>query len=476
MSVLSALIGTSTVIRHVQHLVVKVAESENSANSGIAPAPVLITGEPGTGKEHIAHAIHEKSVRSVGPFVPVKCGAIAEDLLEAELFGHDKDAFGGVSQARVGRFAMASGGTLFLEEVSKLSPKLQSALLRVIQDGVIQPVGSTESVPVNVRLICSTSVNIDQAVRERLFREDLYYRLAGCAVYIPPLRERREDIAPLVEHFIHKYNSAKSKSIFGISPDAMSALLQHSWAHNITELENLIERIVVLKNSGSVEVCDLPPRLRQLVTDNIDAFYERVSPPQAQPNPRAASQNPSPTPAMPSRHMTNNQNQYRPQQQSPAQSNMNHQMNFGNQSRSSNSFNAPPFNSQLNSGFQSPAHNSNFEDGSEIDQFIKKDIDLGNGIDFYRVVEEFENRLIAEALRRTNHNKNRAAQLLSMNRTTLVEKLKKRAASSSVKVETGRVKRNPAFTIFDGLGNDSHDFDPVDTRMAKNYDNLSDID
>lgn len=482
MSVLSALIGTSTVIRHVQHLVLKVAEAD---------APVLITGEAGTGKELVARAIHDKSARAAGPFVAVKCGADAEEILESELFGHEAGAFAGTPHgdalaslpAREGQLLKTSGGTVFLEEVSKLSPRLQIALMRALQEGVVQPAGSDTTHQVNVRIICSTSVNIDLAVRERSFREDLYYRLAGCAVYIPPLRERREDIPPLVEHFIHKYNQAKGKSIFGVSPDAMSALLQHAWAHNIRELENLVERIVVLKNSGSIEVCDLPPRLRNLVTDNIDSFYERQqSAPNRMPPPSGGSTsgNAAPTsrmPNMPSQGIpsaNSNAAYARNPLPSPGQNHLNYGASRG--PTAANSHFGGGFPSQGSSPYGNvPAPSTSYDDASEIDQFIKKDIDLGSGIDFYRVVEEFENRLIAEALRRTNHNKNRAAQLLSMNRTTLVEKLKKRAASSSVKVETGRVKRNPAFTIFDGLGNEHRDFDALDF-ISKSNDNLGDLD
>jgi DNA-binding NtrC family response regulator len=460
-SVLSALIGTSTVIRHVQHLVVKVAEAD---------APVLITGEAGTGKEFVARAVHEKSARAPGPFVVVKCGAESEEVLESELFGHENGAIPGASMAREGQLVKAAGGTVFVEEVSKLSSKLQVALMRALQEGVVQPLGGDETRPVNVRIICSTSVNIDLAVRERAFREDLYYRLAGCAVYIPPLRERREDIPPLVEHFIHKYNQAKGKSIFGVSPDAMSALLQHTWSHNIRELENLIERIVVLKNAGSIEVCDLPPRLRNLVTDNIDAFYERQQnapqralrePPRGNPAPANAA--PAPYPRAP--HSQGSQGQ---SASSLSYSGRGGPGSPGNFAGSYGGQGAPSYGG-------SPPPSPTFDESSEIDQFIKKDIDLGSGIDFYRVVEEFENRLIAEALRRTNHNKNRAAQLLSMNRTTLVEKLKKRAASSSVKVETGRVKRNPAFTIFDGLGNDHRDYEALDFVQKGSVD-IGDLD
>lgn len=458
---LSALIGQSTVIRHVQQLVIKVAESE---------APVLVTGEPGTGKEMLARSIHDRSNRSSSPFVPVKCAAISEDLLEAELFGHAQGAFPGAHQERQGRFELANGGTLYLDEVCSLSLRMQALLLRYLSEGVIQPVGSQRMVNPSVRIVCSTSTNIDQAVRERSFREDLYYRLAQCAVYVPPLRERREDIPALVEHFIHKYNQSKGKSISGVSPDAMSALLQHLWPNNIREVENLIDRIVVLKNSGGIEICDLPPRLRNLVTDNIDTFYEKSRIVSQQPannrgtqpshNSSGASsmmggnnfnkQQMAPRQSMPS---NNSQPSFRTSPQSPS-----HQMPYNPEPK--NSFaSQSPYNESPSHYNNNNNHGGGFEEGSEIDQFIKKDIDLGNGIDFYRVVEEFENRLIAEALRRTNHNKNRAAQLLSMNRTTLVEKLKKRAASNPVKVENGRVKRNPAFTIFDGLGNDTPKFD-----------------
>jgi len=440
----------------------KVAEAE---------APVLITGEPGTGKEMVARAIHEKSSRASGPFVPVKCGTIAEDLLEAELFGHEKGAFPGANQSREGRFAIAEGGTIFLEEVSKLSARLQMALMRILTDGTYTPVGSQNPRLSNTRIICSTSMNIDLAVRERTFREDLYYRLAGCAVYIPPLRERREDIAPLVEHYIQKFNQTKGKSIFGVAPDAMNALLQHTWPHNLRELENLIDRIVVLKNSGSVEVNDLPPRLRNLVTDNIDTFFERMQMPAPQ-----KSHGPAVGGSLPQQRTLNQnvgtqgQNNFR----APHQQNMSVSptMGYMGQPRNPAAYNpmyTPPGN--FGSGMQ-----SQFDEGTEIEQFIKKEIDLGSGIDFYRVVEEFENRLIAEALRRTNHNKNRAAQLLSMNRTTLVEKLKKRAASGNVKIEPGRVKRNPAFTIFDGLGNDSGEFDSLDFISTSGKESYSDLD
>ena len=473
-----ALMGSSAIIRHVQHLVYKVAET-NSA--------VLITGEPGTGKDAIAKIIHERSPRNKGSLIPVKCGTGNEESLDLDLFGYEVGYFQGNTQARPGYFVEADGGTLYIDEVGKLTTKLQLSLLKAMNEGVIKSFGAKTETPINVRVICSTSVDLEHLVKRGVFLEDLFYKLSTSSIYLPPIRERREDIPILAEFFVQKFNQLKSKKILGISHDAMNALLQNSWTHNTQELENLIERIVVLKNSGSIDICDLPPRLRNLVTDNIDAFYDRTT--QAQQNLSSLSmsnQNSYHNLSQP------NINQYSKMSHQNIQSHGNYNqqiakennlqnnhsstlsksqnnssiMNNNYSQLNSNQQNYNPNFSQSQSGNQ--VHNqinrpSMFEDlPSEIDQFIKKEIDLGSGIDFYRVVEEFENRLISEALRRTNHNKNRAAQLLSMNRTTLVEKLKKRATSSPIKNETGRVKRNSAFTIFDGLGNENPDFEAID--------------
>ena len=476
MSALSAIIGTSTVIRHVQHLVVRVADLD---------APVLITGEPGTGKELVARAIHEKSGRASQPFVPVKCGAISEDVLEAELFGHEIGAFAGANQPRAGRLEVAQGGTLYLDEVSRLSPRIQAKIMKFLLEGVYEPVGGDRQISVNVRIIASTTVAIDQSVRERTFREDLYYRFASCSIYIPPISERREDIPPLINHFIAKFNRSRGKRITHVSSDAIAALIQYSWPSNVREIENLIERIVTLKTSGSIDVCDLPPRLRNLVTDNIDTFYEKSPghqnggrvPQSAQPTGQQNSNRPP--------QLSGTLNQVSRNGNVPPPQMMNYQVSSSLSKQGNNGLmgQLPAHYSQhggslggYSSGTGSPG---GLDDLSEIEQFIKKEIDLGGGIDFYRVVEEFENRLIAEALRRTNHNKNRAAQLLSMNRTTLVEKLKKRAASNPVKVESGKVKRNSAFTIFDGLGSEPGKFDSIDFMTISNLgldDDLADRD
>jgi DNA-binding NtrC family response regulator len=443
--VLSALNGSSTVIRHVHHLVMKVAEQET---------PVLISGEQGTGKEHVAKLIHMKSAKANSPLFTLKCNQPDVQKCEEELFGvwnEDRYVPGKLEDAR--------DGTVVLEDVGFLGPKLQNALMKSILENSIP--SENGNVPLKCRIFSTSNPNLENLVKEKKFREDLYYRLATNAIYIPPLRERREDIPHLVEHFINKFNTAKNKGILGVSPDAMTALLQYTWGHNVDELENLTERIVVLKGSGTIEIADLPPRLRTLVTDNIDAFYERST---------GANQ-------------TKNQTRENASAGSPSHSNVGHRnalgvtTSVGHVARQNNTVNEPRspvnHNSFVNRNSATPGFGGNyhpsagvhggvgFDEPGEIDQFIKKDIDLGTGIDFYRVVEEFENRLIAEALRRTNHNKNRAAQLLSMNRTTLVEKLKKRASSHSVKMDTGRVKRNPAFTIFDGLGDEAEDFESV---------------
>lgn len=458
MSASVAIVGTSTVIRHVQHLVSRVAELDTS---------VLITGEVGTGRTLVARAIHEKSARSSGRFVVVKSSAFTEDMLEIELFGVVRE--GGAM--RQGHLEAVRGGTVYIDDIAKVGGKIQAMLLRAMSEGVVVPVGSDRPVPVNARIMCATIQAPDDLVRDRVLREDLYYRLAQCSVYLPPLRDRREDIPNLVEFFVEKFNKDKHKAIIGASPDALSALLQHDWGNNVRELENLIERIVVLKNAGSIEVCDLPPRLRNFVTDNIDSFYNRVprNPPQQQTQQQQHQQQqhhhqqqmrPSQMSHQPQR--TSQMNSYtQPSYHTPTMSH--HTTDIGMNSGKMSNQGIPASTGYTNQNISGHYGNNmssprSYEDTSDIDLFIKKELDLGNGIDFYRIVEEFENRLIAEALRRTNHNKNRAAQLLSMNRTTLVEKLKKRTTSSSSKTESHRVKRNSAFTIFDSLGNDDAPF------------------
>ncbi|RLB53434.1 MAG: sigma-54-dependent Fis family transcriptional regulator [Deltaproteobacteria bacterium] len=288
---------------------------------------VLIRGESGTGKELVARAIHEQSNRARGPFVPVNCGAIPESLLESELFGHARGAFSGAYRDRPGRFALADGGTIFLDEVGEMSAAFQVKLLRVLQEHCFEPVGSTRQVFSDFRVIAATHRDLTKLVAEGSFREDLYYRLNVMELNIPPLRQRREDIGLLVEYFVGRFNERHGLAV-EIDESLLKLLGRYGWPGNVRELENLIERACILRGGGRMHSSDLPPRI---------------------------------------------------------------------------------FSSDGGAGVPGP------------------DLELPEeGIDFYAALEQFENNLIRQALERCQGNKNRAAALLSMNRTTLVEKLKKK--------------------------------------------------
>src|SRR2546426_2059728 len=207
---------------------------------------VVITGESGTGKELIARAIHRQGPRRDKPFVAVNPAALSDSLVESELFGHEKGAFTGAYQRKLGRFELAQGGTLFLDEISSLKPELQAKLLRVLQEREIERVGGTRSIRIDARIIVATNTDLKQAVAQGTFREDLYYRLNVMPITVPPLRERREDIPLLVPHFIRRYNQAFNKRVEGLAPEALSVLGEYSWPGNVRELQNVIERLVGL--------------------------------------------------------------------------------------------------------------------------------------------------------------------------------------------------------------------------------------
>ena len=311
------IIGSSPRMQELFQLIETVADSDST---------ILIFGESGTGKELVARAIHYGGVRRNHPLIPVNCGAIPEDLLESELFGHVKGAFTGAVMNRVGRFQLADGGTIFLDEIGDMSPKLQVKLLRVLQEQEFDPVGSTETVKRNVRVIAATNMDLDQSVAEKRFREDLYYRLNVIPLHIPPLRERREDIPLLIQHFVEKFNRLKHRKITGFSPDVIELLQEYPWPGNVRELENLVERMAILKSVGKVTVRDLPQKLKVPQADTIPA-----------------------------------------------------------------------------------------------EQFFPE-----HGIDFNSVVDDFEKRLILHALNKASGVKSRAARLLRVKRTTLVEKIRKK--------------------------------------------------
>jgi len=317
---LGQFVGTSEPIRRVIEFVDKVADCDST---------VLIQGESGTGKELVARMLHFNSESKDRPLVPVNCGAIPENLLESELFGHEKGAFTGAAYTRIGRFELAHGGTIFLDEIGELSPGLQVKLLRVLQERAFERVGGTRTINVDVRVVAATNQDLELAVQQKRFREDLYYRLNVIPVTVPPLRERRSDIPQLVNHFLERLNRGKRTSTITCSPDAMSRLVEYHWPGNIRELENMIERLAVLSRSGMIEVSDLPERLqRRAVT------VEPIVP---------------------------------------------HLISFSDQ-----------------------------------------------GVNLSHAIEEFENRLIVGALRQANGITSKAAQLLQVNRTTLVEKMKRK--------------------------------------------------
>ena len=218
---------------------------------------VLLRGESGTGKEVIAHAIHYLSQRKDAPFIKVNCAALSETLLESELFGHEKGSFTGATQERKGRFEMAQGGTLFLDEIGDISPAFQTKLLRVLQEREFERVGGNKPIHVDVRLIAATNRNLEQDVAKGQFRADLYYRINVVSLFLPPLRERREDIPLLVEHFLEKFNRENKRKI-AIAPDALQIMLKCNWPGNVRELENCVERTATMTRGGVVQDVDLP--------------------------------------------------------------------------------------------------------------------------------------------------------------------------------------------------------------------------
>ncbi len=227
----------------------------------VSPSTVLILGETGTGKELVARTIHDLSTRREGPFVAVNCGALPDTLLESELFGYKAGAFTGAGKDKPGRFALAQGGTLLLDEIGEVSPALQVRLLRVLQEHKYEPLGSVRSENSDARIIAATNKDLSEQVRKREFREDLYYRVNVVRIELPPLRRRKEDIPLLVEEFIKRFNRLQGKSVEGVSSEAFSLLMAHDWPGNVRELENAVERAFVLCKEGLISVSHLPEEL-----------------------------------------------------------------------------------------------------------------------------------------------------------------------------------------------------------------------
>ena len=311
------LIGYSDCMKKIFETIGKVSSSDST---------VLIYGESGTGKELVARAIHFNSDRRSQPLVPVNCGAIPEELLESELFGHEKGSFTGAIRTKIGRFELAHSGTIFLDEIGDMSPALQVKLLRVIQEREFERIGGIKTISVDVRIIAATNQNLEKAVAEKKFREDLYYRINVIPINLPPLRERGADIEILANHFLRRFSQLNKKKIDRISPEAMGCIMRYSWPGNVRELENLMEMVVVLKEEGDIEVDDLPPKLLSQRTEGSSQGHMKLP---------------------------------------------------------------------------------------------------SEGLNFNEVVSLFERDLLLQALHKSRGVKNRAAKLLQLNRTTLVEKLKR---------------------------------------------------
>lgn len=326
---LEQLVGVSEPMQQVLEFVQKVADSDST---------VMIQGESGTGKELVARMLHFNSLRRDRPLVPVNCGAIPENLLESELFGHEKGAFTGATHARMGRFELAHGGTIFLDEIGELSLPLQVKLLRVLQEREFERVGGNRTIHVDVRIIAATNQDLETMVEERRFRQDLFYRLNVIPIVIPPLRERRTDIPLLIDHFLTRFNQSKHTEVVGLDGEALRLLTEYDWPGNIRELENMMERLVVLKKQGILSSEDLPQKIsRRSIIPELKEQFIRLS-----------------------------------------------------------------------------------EDGIHLS----------------REVEQYEKHLIMEALKKANGVTARAAQLLHLNRTTLVEKLKRKGVDPRSQVET----------------------------------------
>ena len=264
MDQLDEMLGTSSAIRAVFSLIHKVANTD---------LPVLLTGETGTGKELTAQAIHNRSLRKRGAFVPINCGAIPETLLESELFGHERGAFTGAVQQKKGRLEAATGGTLFLDEVGDLLPSLQVKLLRFLQDGTCERVGSQETLHVDARVIAATNVDLKESIGKNLFREDLYYRLGVLHIHLPPLRDRGEDTLLLAMSFLQQAAASQRKSIRGYTSEALNAICSYPWPGNVRELSNRVRRAVVMAEGPEITPQDLDLTGEALCeTDSLDSL------------------------------------------------------------------------------------------------------------------------------------------------------------------------------------------------------------
>jgi len=266
------IIGESDKLKEIFQVVEKVSESDST---------IIITGESGTGKGLIAKAIHQNSSRKNKPFISINCGAIPENLLESELFGHVRGAFTGATSPKPGKFELADGGTVFLDEIGDMSNELQIKVLRALEEKSFERVGGCKTIKVNARIIAATHRNLKEEIKKGNFREDLFYRLYVIPINIPPLRERREDISLLVSHFLDKFNKKNGLELEGFTDESTEIMLSYSWPGNIRELRNMLERLVILKRKGLISPQDLPENMRMqnnvLTAPNIQISDDGIS-------------------------------------------------------------------------------------------------------------------------------------------------------------------------------------------------------
>lgn len=258
----SEIVGQNTKMKEVFNLIYKLSKVDTT---------VLIRGENGTGKELVAKAIHFNSAKKSGPFVAINCGAIPENLMESELFGHEKGAFTGAIERKIGKFQLANNGTLFLDEIGELKPEMQVKLLRALQEKKFTPVGSNREVKTNARIIAATNRNLEKMMEDQDFREDLFYRLNVMPIFLPPLRERSDDIPELALSFLEKFSKTHAKAIHSIEPECLDLMKKYRWPGNIRELENVIERAFIIENSQVMTVSSLPENMRSLSKPKSEA-------------------------------------------------------------------------------------------------------------------------------------------------------------------------------------------------------------
>ncbi|MBI4665506.1 MAG: sigma-54-dependent Fis family transcriptional regulator [Nitrospinae bacterium] len=404
----SRFVGESEAMKSVYKTVGRLLDNDST---------VLVLGESGTGKELIAKAIHENSVRRDKPMITVNCGAIPEELLESELFGHEKGSFTGAIRTRIGKFELADKGAIFLDEIGDMSPTLQVKILRILQEKRFERVGGAKTIEVDTRVITATNIDLEKAIEAGRFREDLYYRLNVIPIELPPLRDRGGDITLLINHFVRHFNKTKSRMVTGVSAEAMACLKSYNWPGNVRELEHMMERLIVLKGEGLLEKHDLPAKLRQIKPKEDEQLYRDmmlvgepeelaeqgiITAPKAEPVLAAQASNVT---------VIRSDAQIAPVN-GAGHSDPRENLDVSQEAAEANVALAAGFDEPLDV----PANNDSFHQPVLPDE----------GINLKEAVDKYETTLILAALDRCGWVKNKAAALLGLNRTTLVEKLKKK--------------------------------------------------